>query len=129
MRIFRGIARRHRACTLRQLLGRRLSSHRVKSRCRRAHLREDIAATAIVHYLASKRVIVACVIGRVLVVEVVRRLWQRLPLIGAKRRQKLAPVVRERVRFEVGVAAHSLDMARAEASREDAVVSMAHNVL
>ena len=109
------------------MLGRRLSSHRVKSRCRRAHLREDIAAT--VHLLASKRVTVACVIGRVLVVEVVRRLWQRLPLISAERRQKLAPVVHTRVLVEAGVAAHSLDVARAEASCEDAVVSMAHYVL
>ena len=64
-----------------------------------------------------------------LVVEVVRRLGQLLPLISAKRRRKLALVVRERVLVEVGVSAHSLDAARAEASCEDAVVGVAHDVL
>ena len=79
--------------------------------------------------LLSEGVGVTQVHRRVLIVEIVRRLRQHLSLISAKRRQKLALVVRERVLMVIGVTAHGLDVARAEATSKDAIVGVAHNVL
>lgn len=50
-------------------------------------------------------------------------------MVAAEGRQELALVIRKRVLLNVRVAAHRLEVAGAEASREDRVVGMAHDIL